>query len=104
MAGAVLLAHQRQAEFFDALLGQRQADQAAGVAGHEVDRIRGGELRRDDQVAFVFTVLIIDQDEHPAVAGFLDQVLGGRKILGQLAGDELLVQIFHQAVSASRAT
>ena len=78
MPGAVLPAHQRQAELLDALAGQRQADQAAGVAGHEVDRVGRRELRRDDQVALVFAVLVVDQDEHAAVAGFLDQLLGAR--------------------------
>ena len=104
MPRAVLLAHQRQAELFDALLGEGEADQAAGVAGHEVDRVGRGELRRDDEVAFVFAVFVIDQDEHPAVAGFLDQFLGGGEVLRQFAGDELIVQVFHQAVSARRAT
>ncbi len=70
---AVLRRHQRQGELFAALAGQRQADQAARVAGHEVDRVRRGELRGDDKVAFVLAVLVIDQDEHAAVAGFLDQ-------------------------------
>ena len=74
---AVVRAHQRQAELLDALAGQRQADQAARVAGHEVDRVGRGELRRDDQVALVLPVLVVDQDEHAAVARFLDQLLGG---------------------------
>ena len=104
VARAVLLAHERQAEFFDAVLGQGQADQAARVAGHEVDRVGRRELRRDNQIAFVFAVLVVDQDEHPAVAGFLDQFLGGGEVLRQVGGDELLVQVFHQAVSARRAT
>jgi hypothetical protein len=57
--------------------GERQADQAAPVGGHEVDRIGRHHLRGDDQVAFVLAVLVVDQDEHPAVAGFLDDLLDG---------------------------
>ena len=57
------------------------------MLGHEVDRVRRGELRRDDEVALVLAVLVVDQDEHAAVARFLDQFLGGwrgiRKIGGQ---------------------
>ena len=33
-------------------------------------------LRGDDEVALVLAVLVVDQDEHPAVAGVLDDVLG----------------------------
>ena len=102
---AVLRAHQRQSELFAALPGQRQADQAARVAGHEVDRVRRGELRGDDQVALVLAVLVIDQHEHPAVAGFLDQLGGGSEVLRQVGGTQALqVLVRHQAVSASRAT
>ena len=36
----LLAGHQRQAELLDALAGQRQADQAAAVLGHEIDRPR----------------------------------------------------------------
>ena len=67
----------------DTLAGQRQADQAAGVTGHEVDRVGRGELRRDDEVALVLAVLVVDQDEHAAVARFLDQFLGGGEVLRQ---------------------
>ena len=76
VARAVVLRHQRQAELLDPLAGQRQADQAARVLGHEVDRFGRGALRRDDEVALVLAVLVVDQDEHPALAGFLDDVLG----------------------------
>ena len=76
VAGAVVLRHQRQAELLDALAGQRQADQAARVLGHEVDGLGRRALRRDDEVALVLAVLVVDQDEHPALAGFLDDVLG----------------------------
>ena len=100
VAGAVVPAHQAEAQLLDALAGQRQADQAAGVAGHEVDRIRRGELRGDDQVALVFPVLVVDQDEHPAVARFLDQFLDAGQVLRQRGG----LQFGHQRNSASRAT
>ena len=90
VARAVVAAHQRQAELLDAVAGQRQADQAARVAGHEVDRVGRGELRGDDQVAFVLAVLVIDQDEHAAVARFLDQFLGGGEVLRQLGGADVV--------------
>ena len=60
------------------------------MTGHEVDRVGRGELRGDDEVALVFAVLVIDQDEHPAVAGFLDQFLGGGEVLRQLDGADVV--------------
>ena len=96
MTRAILLAHERQPEFLDALAGHGEADQAARVAGHEVDRVRGGELRGDDKIALVFPVLVIDQDEHPAVAGFFDQFLGAGDVFRQLHGHHVfLQQVFH---------
>ena len=35
---------------------------------HKIDRIRGRHLRRDHQIAFVFAIFVIDQNEHFAVA------------------------------------
>ena len=76
LPGAVVRGHQRQAKLLDTLAGHSKADQTACVTRHEVDRVRGGELRRHDEVALVLPVLVIDQDEHAAVAGFLDQFIG----------------------------
>ena len=42
---------------------------------HEIDRIRRGHLRGDHQIALVFTVLMIDQHKHAAIAGIVDDVL-----------------------------
>jgi hypothetical protein len=86
VAGAVGLGHQRQAELLDPPAVHRQADQAAGEAGHEVDRVRRGELGGDDEVALVLAVLVIDQDEHAAAAGLLDQLLGGGDEVGEIDG------------------
>ena len=71
----VRLRHQRQAEGVEPLAGQREADQAAAVGRHEVDRGRRAHLRRDDEVALVLAVLVVDEDEHPAVARVLDDLL-----------------------------
>ena len=59
-----------------ALAGQGQADQAAAVLGHEVDGSGVAELGRDDEVALVLAVLVVDQHEHAAGAGVLDQLVG----------------------------
>ena len=74
---AVVAAHQFEPQFLDAVPGQRQADEAAAVGDHEIDRVGGRHLRRDDQIALIFAILVIDQDEHPAVARFGDNFFGG---------------------------
>ena len=58
--------------------GQGKADQAAAVLGHEVDGVRGRHLGRDHQVALVLAVLVVDQDEHAAVARLFDDLFDRR--------------------------
>ena len=77
MPRAVAIRHQRQAKLGGALVGQRQANQAAAMLGHEVDRRRRRHLGWNDKIAFVLAVLVIDQDEHAAVAGFFDNLGNG---------------------------
>ena len=68
--------HGEEAQVVGSLLGQRQADEPAAVAGHEVDRLRGHKLGGQSQVALVFAVFVVDHDHHAASAN-----------LGQRAGD-----------------
>ena len=75
VARGVGLRHQRQAERVEPLAGQREADQAAAVGGHEVDRVGRRHLGGDDEVALVLAILVVDEDEHPAVAGVVDDLL-----------------------------
>jgi hypothetical protein len=71
--------HQAKTQLLDPLAHHREADQAAAVFGHEIDRIRRRHLRRNDQIAFVLAVLVIDQDEDAAVACVLDHLLDIRE-------------------------
>jgi hypothetical protein len=77
---AVVAAHQLESELFGPRLGQRETDQAATELRHEVDLLGRRHLRGDDQVALVLAVLVIDQDEHPAVARLVDDLFGARQI------------------------
>ncbi len=56
---------ERQVEQPAAFLRERQADQAAAVARHEVDRFGRDEIGGDDEVALVFAVFFVDED-HPS--------------------------------------
>ena len=66
--GPVIGHHRRQPKPVDLVAGERQADQATAIAGHEVDRFGRGEFGGDDQVAFIFAILVINQDHHAAFA------------------------------------
>ena len=56
--------HQRQPQRPAALLGERQADQAAAVARHEVDVLGPHAGRGHEQVALVLALLVVHHDDH----------------------------------------
>ena len=66
MFGAVAHGHRLQAQQFAALARQRQADQAAAEAGHEIDGLRRDMLGRKDQIALVLPIFFVHQDHHAA--------------------------------------
>ena len=80
--------HQRQLETSTLRLGQRQADQAASVTGHEVDRLRRHEVRRQHEIAFVLAIFFVDDHDHAARANVFDD-LGGRTDAHGLPGVSL---------------
>ena len=55
-----------------ALFSQREADKAAAIAGHEVDGLWSDMLGGKGEIAFVFTVFIVDHDDHASGADFGD--------------------------------
>ena len=78
IGAAVVGAHHVEAQFLDPVAGHRQADQTAAIFGHEVDRVGRRHLRRDDQVAFILPVFVVDQDIHAAVARLVDNLFRRR--------------------------
>ena len=71
-AGGVLLGHREEAEVVGALLSEGEADEAAAVAGHEVDGLGGDVLGGEGEVALVLAVLVVDDDDHAAGADLGD--------------------------------
>ena len=71
----VLRDHQRDLELVEPLRRHRQADQAAAVSRHEVDRLGRDLLGGDRQIALVLAILVVDDDDHPAGADRVDRVL-----------------------------
>ena len=77
--------HERQPQLRAALARQRQADQPAAVARHEVD-VRGRHaLRGHDQVALVLAILVVHDDDH-APGAQLGQDVGGAVQFHQAPG------------------
>ena len=66
MLGAVALDHRRQLQALAHFARERQADQAARVAGHEVDGFGRDVVGGDDDVALVLAVFLVHQDHHAA--------------------------------------
>ena len=69
-ARRVLLSHGEEPQIIRALLGQRHANQSPPMLGHEIDRFRRHKLGGQGQVAFVFTVFVIDNNDHAAGTNF----------------------------------
>ena len=58
---------------------ERKADQAARVPRHEVDDVGRDFFGGDGDVAFVFAIFIVDDDQHPAGPKILDGFGDGSK-------------------------
>ena len=71
-ARAVRRTHHRKGQLGDARFGQREADETLAVCGHEVDGVGRGHLTRNDKVSLIFAVFVINQNEHPAISGVVD--------------------------------
>jgi hypothetical protein len=54
----------RQSERVDLVAFERQADETAAEARHEVDGFRSDRVRSHDEVALVLSLLVVDDDDH----------------------------------------
>ena len=75
----VAVHHQRQIQFVQPLPLHGQTDQAPCLGGHEVDRFRGGELGRADQIAFVLPLFVVHHDNAFPIADRRQGVADGIK-------------------------
>src|ERR1700722_160859 len=69
--------HQRKMKLFAALLGKRQADEATAESSHEIDSFGRDFFGSQGQVAFVFAVFVVNQDDHAALADLIDCFFDG---------------------------
>jgi hypothetical protein len=55
-----------EVEFETSIAGESEAEEPASVCEHEVDDVGGDGLGGTDEVAFVFAILVVDEDDHSA--------------------------------------
>ncbi len=105
-ARGVLLRHGKEAQMIGALLGQREADQPAAVAGHEVDGLRRHVLGGQGQVALVLAVLVVDHNHHAPGADFgqrAGNVGKGRLEVRGVCGMATLLILAHAQAANSKS-
>jgi hypothetical protein len=82
-AGLVVADHHRQLELVDERVVHGQADEAAGVGRHEVDRLGRHLLGGEHEVALVLAILVVDEDDHAAGADVGEGALdAGDRVVG----------------------
>ena len=74
---AVAQGHGRQFETLAVFAAQGQANQAASKARHEVDRVRRDVVGCQQQIALVFAVFFIDQNDHASGAQVGHNIFNG---------------------------
>ena len=77
---AIVGDHALQPQLAGALLGDRRTNQPASVLGHEIDGGRGDFRCRHDEIAFIFTIGVVGDDDHASLSDVGDGVRDGIKV------------------------
>ena len=59
--------HRREFELFGAFARECEANQAASVVRHKVDILSRDVFGKHAQIAFIFAIFVIDEDDHLAL-------------------------------------
>ena len=103
VARAVATDHGFELELGRARAGQRQADEAAAIARHEVDGVGRRHLRGNDEVALVLALLGVDEHDHAAVAHVLQDLVDRGKTAAAFRDGVSASVVRHGRNSRSRA-
>ena len=68
----VAIGHLRQAELIATVAGERETDEPAPMQGHEVDHLGRDQLGGANEVALVFAVFVVRDDDDLAVLQVFD--------------------------------
>ena len=82
VSALVVARHLGEANLLAAGFGQRQADEPACMRNHEVDRFRRDVFGSDDDIAFVFPIFFVNQNDHAPGAHFGDDFFDRRNGCG----------------------
>ena len=80
----VLRDHRGEAEPVAQVARHGHADEAPAVDGHEVDVVGRGEFARADEVAFVFSVLVVGDEDDLAGAKVFERLFNGIERMGHV--------------------
>ena len=87
--------HALQSELGGTFLSDRYADESPTVMRHEVDRLGCDLGGCHDEIALILSIFIIGDDDHPALAYFLDDLVYGiEMITGQRTTDRCIGRFF----------
>jgi hypothetical protein len=73
----IVAGQHRDFEFIQPFASHRNANEPAPVFGHKVDGFRRHLLGCDDQIAFIFPVLVVHDDDEVAFPQFLKCFFNG---------------------------
>jgi len=82
--------HKREVKLVATIFRERHTDEAAAELGHEVDSVRRDFFGGHGEVAFVFAVLVVNEDDHAAVADFFDGFFDGGEMGAVVGHGEVL--------------
>ena len=71
--------HGREPQLPAPIDGHGHANEATGVARHEVHGLGGDMLRRHNEIAFVFPIFVVQEHDHLACAQVFDELFNGGK-------------------------
>src|SRR5579859_5488987 len=95
--------HEREVKLVAAVFRERHTDEASAELGHEVDGVRRDFFGGHGEVAFVFAVLVVNEDDHAAVADFFDGLFDGGE-MGAVVGHEKFSVVSPQSSVRERNT
>src|SRR6185503_1176776 len=68
----------RQVELVTTFFCKWETNQTTGMTGHEIDDFGSDLLSRADEIAFILTIFVVNDDDHPAVADLSDGFVDSR--------------------------
>ena len=77
--GRIFRSHWGKFQLLESFAGRCQADQSPSVSGHEIDRLRRDRFGRHCEIALVFAIFIVDDDDHPPGSQFIQRLFNAGK-------------------------